>query len=89
MTVLTPAQASQNLIGSIERMNLPSGLTTSLVAKLNDVIASLNTGDCLSAKQSLEDFVSEAMAQSGKMLTVAQASQLIAAAQSIIDSLPC
>ncbi len=89
VTVLTPAQASQNLISTIKGMNLPRGLTTSLVAKLNDAIASLNVGDCLSAKQSLEDLISQASAQSGRMLTVAQASQLITATQSIINSLPC
>jgi hypothetical protein len=89
LTVLTPTQAAQNLITTIDGMNLPNGLTTSLTAKLNAAIASLNAGDCLSAKQSLNDLISQAMAQSGKMLTVAQANQLIAAAKNIINSLPC
>jgi hypothetical protein len=88
LTVLTSTQAGQNLITAIKGMNLPSGLSTSLVSKLNADIASLNAGNCLLAKQSLNDLISEAMAQSGKMLTVAQANQLIAATQSIINSLP-
>ena len=89
LTVPTPVQVTQNLITTVKAMNLPSGMTTSLTAKLNAAIAALNAGDCLSAKESLQDFINQVMAQSGKMLTVAQATQLITAAQSIINSLPC
>ena len=94
---LTPAQAIQNLIGLVNGMNLPSGLANSLTSKLSNAIKSLDKGQITAAINQLNAFINEVSAKScgatctvptqSKPLTGAQASQLIAAAQQIINAL--
>ena len=87
MTVLTPAQATQNVVKLVKSMNLPHGLTNSLDAKLRAAINSLNRGNPTPAKNQLNAFINEVKAQTGKKITSAQATQLIAAASDIIKAL--
>ena len=92
MTVLTPAQATQNVVKLVKSMNLPHGLTNSLDAKLRAAINSLNRGNPTPAKNQLNAFINEvkaqtAKAQTPKKITSAQAAQLIAAASDIIKAL--
>ena len=85
---LAQAQISA-LINTINSFQLPKGLQTSLDAKLRDALSAVNAGNTATACSDLTDFISEAKAQSGKKLTVAQADQLIAAATQIQVVLGC
>ena len=92
LTVLTPAQATQNLIKLVNSLNLPHGITNSLNAKLRAATNSLNRGNPTPAKNQVNAFINEvkaqtAKAQTGKKITSAQAAQLIAAASDIIKAL--
>lgn len=78
-----------DLIALVRSFGLPNGIQTSLVVKLQDAIAALNTNDTSTACAALGDFVSEVNAQSGKKLTIQQAGQLIDAARAIKASLGC
>jgi hypothetical protein len=77
------------LINLVNSFNLPKGLQTSLDAKLQDALSTLAEGDTSTACADLTGFISQVKAQSGKKLAVAQATQLIAAAQQIQAALGC
>ena len=83
----TPIQDTQDLINTVNSMNLSQGITNSLDAKLNAAISYLNSSDNASAKDSLNAFINEANAQAGKNLTTDQAIQLTTDAQNIINAL--
>ena len=68
---------------------MPKGIEKSFVVKLEHALASLQAGDVGAACAELQAFVNHAEAQSGKKLTVAQASQIIAEAQAIRTALGC
>ena len=93
VTVLTPAQATQNLIGTINGMGLPSGVTASLLGPLNQVtnlLSDNNPANDISACGSLNAFINEVNAkQASGQLTAAQANQLRQAANAIKVSLGC
>jgi hypothetical protein len=84
-----PNGSIADLIAKVRSFGLPKGIETSLVVKLQDAIAALNTGDPATACRALGDFINEVNAQSGKKLTVQQADQLISAAQQIREGLGC
>jgi FIMAH domain-containing protein len=93
LTVLTSAQATQNLITLLGSMNLDRGLTNSLDAKLRAATSSLNKGNPTAAKNQLNAFMNEVSAKCcnkppGKPLTTSQASLLIADAKQIIQAIP-
>lgn len=87
VTVLTPAQASQQVINNTGSANLDKGTTTSLDAKLQAAISSLNSVNNNTAKNQLNAFINAVNAQSGKKITTAEANQLITEAQDIINSI--
>ena len=72
-----------DLIGLIRSFNLPSGTANSLITKLQSVLTAIDAGDTATACSYLASFINECAAQSGKKLTAAQATQLIASANSI------
>ncbi len=84
-SILTPAEQTNNLVNTINGMNLDHGTANSLDAKLNSVLNSLSSNQSNTAKNQLNAFINEVNAQTGKKITSAQASQLIAAAQNIIN----
>ena len=84
----TTTQDTQNLINTVNGMNLSEGIANSLDAKLNAAIGYLNSGVNTAAKDSLNAFINEVNAQAGKNLTTDQANQLTKAAQIIINSIP-
>jgi len=88
LQVLTPAEAAKNLIDLVRTMSLPNGLTQSLNAKLQAALNSMISGQSKAAKNQLRAFINEIQAQTGKEITGAQAAQLIAAANDIINALP-
>jgi hypothetical protein len=86
VTIITAAQAIQNLVATIGGMRLPGGVTTSLAAPLKNV----NTGNVSAACGKVSDFVSGVESKlSGGELTSAQAGQLLQAASAIAASLGC
>lgn len=78
-----------DLIALVQSFQLPHGLESSLLTKLQDALAALNTSDTATTCDSLKSFINECSAQSGKGLTQEQASQLIDAATQIRTSLAC
>ena len=68
-------------------LGLPHGIETSLLAKLDSALDSLDRGRDNTAVNQLESFVNEVEAQSGKKLTTEEADELIAAAQEVIDNI--
>jgi Regulator of chromosome condensation (RCC1) repeat len=84
--VVTPAQATQNLITTITSMGLPTGVANSLIAPLKNI----DTNHLAPACGKLNAFVSQVNfdVQTGQ-LTMAAASQLLQAANAILASLGC
>jgi hypothetical protein len=77
---------------TVQSFNLQQGIANSLDAKLEKVLGALNgatSGNTGAVCNQLGAFINETMAQSGHRLTVAQADQLIAAAQQIRAVIGC
>jgi hypothetical protein len=73
----------------ITSFNLSSGLTSSLNTQLHAVLADLQANNATQACNDLAAFANHVLAQSGKMLTTAQADQLLAAASTVRAVLAC
>lgn len=89
-SILTPAQAIQNLVKIVKSLNLQQGIDNSLDAKLDAALKALDDikqNNDAAAINSLKAFIQEVKAQRGKSLTDTQADLLINTAQAIIDSL--
>lgn len=87
MGIIAPQQLTQQLVNIINSMNINHGIITSLDAKLNSAISSLASSHNNTAKNQLNAFINEVNAQTGKMITQAQATKLIQSAQNIINSI--
>ena len=87
VTVQTPSQATNSLVNTVNSLSLPSGQASSLNAKLQNAITSLNSNSNTAAKNQLNAFINQINAQAGKTITQAQATQLIHTAQNIINSI--
>ena len=86
----TPEQVILDLIDTVELMNLQQGIDNSLDAKLDNVLDSLeafNAEQRNDAINKLNAFINAVQAQRGNKLTDDQASELVASAQAIIESL--
>ena len=79
-----PPQLIASLSSYVQSLGLAHGTETSFLAKLNAAMSYLSSGDIASAVDSVNAFINETNAQSGKKLTATQASQMISQAQSII-----
>lgn len=91
--IVTPAQAIYNLISIIGNMGLPAGVVNSLTAPLKQAAALLNDNNPsndVAACGKLDAFINQvnAKTQNGQ-LTLAQATQLLQAANAIKSSLGC
>ena len=84
--VVTPAQANQNLITTITRMGLPTGVENFLLGPLKNI----NTFNLNAVCNKLDAFVSHVNfdVETGQLSTAA-ASQLLQAANAILASLGC
>ena len=80
--------AIDNLIATVQSLELAQGTETSLIAKLNAAKRSLEKGNTKVAKRQLTTFIIQVSALSGKKISEADADDLIAQAQAIIDCLP-
>jgi len=90
VTVLTPAQAINDLIGIVKGMNLQQGIENSFDVKLEavqDALVAANAGVRQDAVNKLEAFINSVEAQRGKALTDAQADELVNYANRIIVAL--
>ena len=87
VTVQTPEEAIQDLISDVEGMNLAKGVENSLTSKLEAAIRSLNRDQKNVATNQLYAFINEIEAQRDKKITNAQADELIAKAQRVIDNI--
>jgi PKD repeat protein len=88
--VLTPLDAIQDLIDLTESLNLQNGIENNLDAKLDaavNALDDLNNNNDQAAINSLNAFINAVDAQRGNQISNAEADQLIAAAQAIIDAL--
>jgi hypothetical protein len=85
----TPAQKITDLQTTVSGMGLPKGLTTALNAKLQDALTDLAAGDTQGTCDSLQAFLNQVKAQTGKQLTSIQAQQLTAAVNDIQTQLGC
>jgi probable HAF family extracellular repeat protein len=86
VTVNGASAQTANLISLVASFNIAQGISNSLDAKLQNVLDSLsaaNAGNRSNACNQLTAFINNVVAQSGKQLTVAQATQLIARANQI------
>jgi hypothetical protein len=90
VTVLTPEEALQDLIDTVESFNLQQGIENSLDAKLDaalQALEDLNDNNDVAAINVLEAFINAVEAQRGNKLTDAQADELVEKAQAVINSL--
>ena len=87
---LSPEAAVDSLISDVEALGLANGIENSLISKLNAAKKSLERGKDRAAANQLTAFINEVEAQRGKKIAdpVSAASDLIAAATAIIDSIP-
>ncbi|MGH6689898.1 MAG: choice-of-anchor Q domain-containing protein [Gammaproteobacteria bacterium] len=92
-TVVTPAQAAQNLIAMIDGMGLPRGVENNLSAPLDRIVALLtdrNPRNDDAACRKLNAFIDRVNDKLRRgRLTAGQASQLLPAANAIKASLDC
>lgn len=89
---ITPPPAEemiQNLKEEIENLPIHPGVKSALCAKLERAAAALDNGNIGAACRELGAFINCAQVHRGKKLTEAQADELIAAAQAIMDAIPC
>lgn len=87
-----PTDLLQQLIDTVAAFNLRQGIANSLDAKLSNAQKALETarsGDAASACGMLSAFINEVQAQSGKTLTVAQATELVGLANQVQAALGC
>jgi beta propeller repeat protein len=85
-------QLISNLITTVNSLDLKQGITTSLDAKLQAAEAALvaaRKNDRTTACNTMNAFINDVSAQSGKMITLEQANQLIAATMQIKSLLGC
>ena len=88
--VLTPAEACEDLIATVESMNLQQGIENSFDVKLEavqDALVAANAGVREDAVNKLEAFINAVEAQRGKVLTDEQANLLVNYANRIIEAL--
>ena len=89
-TILTPQQAVQNIINTIDNMHLSHGTTTSLEAPLNAALSQLNRNNHAAACNTLDAFLNQVKAKENNgQLTSQQAADLRQQATAIETSLGC
>ncbi len=80
-----PAEATQELIETIETWNLSKGTENSLTSKLDNVVRLLDKGNEKGVSHSLIALINQVEALHRNKLTAEQADHLIAEAERIID----
>ena len=88
VTVITAAQAVNNLAAQMNAANIPNGVTNTLLGDLNAAASSFNKGSFKTGVNQFQAFISDVNAQLGKKIDAATAGGLIGAAQAIITAVP-
>ena len=88
-TVETPSSATTDLMTTIAGFGLDKGTLNSFQVKLQAALDALAAGDKAGACRALQDLINAVSAQSGKKLTVAQATAVIAEATRIRGLIGC
>ena len=87
LSILSPAEAIQQLIADVVALNLQQGISNSLDSKLDAVLQALddvNENNNVAASNALQAFINGVETQRGKNISDADADALIFAAQEII-----
>jgi hypothetical protein len=87
VTVKSPGEGIQDIIGQMKSLHLKQGIENSLIAKLNAAIKSLEKGNTKTAANQLNACINEIAAQKGKAIRGEQAAILTAEIQKIIQLL--
>ena len=85
----TPTAAIDDLIESVEALDLHHGIENSLLKKLTSAQMNLDADDTAGACDKLASFIAEVSAQSGKKIDAEDADDLIADAEAVPESLDC
>ena len=88
VTVLSAAQQTTNLTTLVSNLPTPPP-GGSLDAKLQQILANINSGNFSGACTNLAAFISEVQAQSGKKISASDATALIQAAETIKAAIGC
>ena len=78
-----------DLTALVLSFNLHDGTENSLISKLQDALAAVNSSNTATACDSLTAFINASQAQSGKKLTAAQVKQLVDSATQVKADLGC
>jgi YVTN family beta-propeller protein len=87
--VPTPTQLVDALEDLVSTLGLSSGIEGSLLGKLNSALSAIQAGKTRAACGALQDFVSQVSAQSGKKITIADATALIGIANQVRELIGC
>jgi hypothetical protein len=80
---------AEALDARIRSFGLPHGIENSLRVKLSSAMVSMNAGQPHAARGQVAAFIHQVQAQAGKAISLAEADELINAANLIRDSLGC
>jgi hypothetical protein len=86
LTVLSPADATTNLLAKVDNAGLDHGSQNALDSKLQAAIDSFSRGDTTAGANQLGAFINQVRAQRGKKIAPATADDFLAYAQRIIDA---
>lgn len=86
VTVITAAQAVNNLSAQVSAANIQPGVKSTLINDLSAATSSFNRGSFKAGANQLQQFVSDVNAQAGKKIDATTVSAFIAAAQAIITA---
>ena len=84
VTVLSPAQAVNNLAAQVNAANIPTGVKNTLLGDLSAAISSFNKGNFKTGVNQLQTFIADVNAQLGKKIDVPTAGGLIGVANYVI-----
>jgi probable HAF family extracellular repeat protein len=84
VTVITAAQAVNNLAGQVSAASIQAGVTNTLLNDLGAAASSFSRGSFGSGVNQLQQFINDVNAQAGKKIDAATANAFITAAQAII-----
>lgn len=85
--VVPPIEAIEDVIEDVEALNLPQGIETSVLSKLDSATNALEKDKTTAAANILNACINQIEAQRGKKLTNEEADSLIAAIEQIINNI--
>jgi len=86
VTVITAAQAVNNLAAQVNAASIAAGVKNTLLSDLSSAASSFNRGTFNTGSNQLRQFISDVTAQAGKKIDNVTANALVVAAQAIISA---